>query len=93
MSIDSLLRWAKARQMSKADFKVVSTEEDRVFLIDLDTGSRSVTNDAEAVAAEIRAEYGNIRIIYRDATGNWDEIIPATGGVIFKRYYEHLPRC
>lgn len=93
MSIDSLLRWAKARQMAKADYKVVSVESDRLFVIDLDTGSRSITNDAEAVANEIWKEHGNIRLIYRDSTGNWDEILSTKDGIVFKRYYEHLPRC
>jgi hypothetical protein len=53
MSIESLLRWAEAKKMCKADYKVVAVDEDRVFLIDLDTGSRTVTNDAEAVFTEI----------------------------------------
>lgn len=91
MSIESLLRWAEGRKMCRAHYKVVLTEEDRIFLIDLDTGARTVTNDAEAVLDEIVSEYGKKRVVYRDTAGLWSEIIPLQNGVKFKFYIEHLP--
>jgi len=91
MSIESLLRWAEAKKMCKADYKVVAVDEDRVFLIDLDTGSRTLTNDAENVFAEIYSEYGNKRVIYQDATGQWSEILSLQKGIKFKFYVEYLP--
>jgi hypothetical protein len=91
MSIESLLRWAEAKKMCKADYKVVAVDEDRVFLIDLDTGSRTVTNDAEAVFTEIHSEYDNKRVVYRDTTGQWSEMLSLQKEIKFKFYVEYLP--
>lgn len=44
-----------------------------VFIIDEDIGM-SVTNDAENVVAELLAKYPNHRIVYRDTSGDWDEL-------------------
>lgn len=49
-----------------------------VKIVDLDMGKTSVTNDAENVLTEINSiEYiEDRRIVYRDSTGQWDEIVP-----------------
>lgn len=39
----------------------------------------SVTNDAEAVCAELHAQWPNHRIIYRDTEGKWDELLHKAG--------------
>jgi hypothetical protein len=44
-----------------------------VWIVDEDAGV-SVTNDAEAVVAEINQRHPGCRIIYRDTMGNWDEL-------------------
>jgi hypothetical protein len=57
-----------------ADYSVVKVDKDRVFLIDLNLGNKSITNDAENVYKEIINIFPNHRIIYRDTMGRWDEI-------------------
>lgn len=57
-----------------ADYEVVRVEEDRVFIVDLDLGNISVTNDAEYVYQEIQEHFPNKRVIYRDTMNHWDEI-------------------
>ena len=50
----------------------------RVWISDHD-GALSVTNDAEAVVAEVLEKYPGHRIFYRDTDGNWDELVHAEG--------------
>lgn len=61
--------------MTRSDYEIVLVQEDKIFLVDLDLGNRSVTNDAEAVAQEINKNFPGRRIIYRDSLGHWDEIV------------------
>lgn len=58
-----------------ADYEIVRVEEDRVFIVDLDLGKKSVTNDSDFVYDELRKAFPGKRIIYRDTMGRWDEII------------------
>jgi len=74
--------------MSKSDYEIVLTFRDIVFLVDLDRGGKSVTNDAEAVWAEVQAKYPGRRLVYRDSMGRWDEIV---GGSEFKPYHGDRP--
>lgn len=60
--------------MARADYEVVEVVADLVFLVDLDRGGRSVTNDAEAVVAEMLAMHPGRRVVYRDSRGRWDEL-------------------
>lgn len=60
--------------MTRADYEVVEVLADMVFLVDLDMGNRSVTNDVEAVVAEVLALHPGRRIVYRDSMGRWDEL-------------------
>lgn len=66
-----LLRFGNKR----ADYDIVRVESDRVFIIDLDLGNKSVTNDAEYVYSDLQSLWPNRRVIYRDSMGNWDEMI------------------
>lgn len=84
--------------MHHADFRVVVVEDDRVFIVDLDNGSKSVTNDAEWVWQQISERFPSRRLIYRDTMNRWDEIVPTLPtddfGVItvnFRPYNEHIP--
>lgn len=79
-----------------ADYEIVRVENDRVFIIDLDLGNKSVTNDSEWVFDEIKNHFPNKRLIYRDTLGQWDELYELTetridGRVSWKPYKEHLP--
>jgi hypothetical protein len=48
-----------------------------IAVVDLNSeGARSVTNDAEAVVAELARRFGlhERRVFYRDSMGVWDEL-------------------
>jgi len=83
-----------------SDYEVVRVEEDRVFIVDLDIGGKSVTNDLQFVYQELNKAFPGKRIIYRDTMGRWDEIVTKVvekykwanwgyAGVI--PYHENLP--
>lgn len=87
--------------MKHADFEIVRVESDRIFIVDLDLGSRSVTNDAEWVYSVLTTNFPNKRIIYRDSMKNWGELAVDNRentskykfgpGVIFIPYNQHVP--
>ena len=78
---------------TRSQFKVVQIDPDRVFLIDLNLGGMSVTNDAENVYAAMQEQYPRRRVIYRDSNGIWDEIVlNGKGTANFLPYNEHLPQ-
>ncbi len=58
----------------KADYEIIKVAPDAVFLVDLDRGNVSVTNDADRVVAEVHKLHPGKRIFYRDSMGNWDEL-------------------
>lgn len=60
--------------MNSARYEVVRVTPGAVFLVDVGEDCRSVTNDAERVVSEIAAQYGAVRIFYRDSSGDWDEL-------------------
>lgn len=81
-----------------AEFKIVLVEDDRVFIVDPDNGSKSITNDAEWVWTQVNQLYPNRRLIYRDTMQRWDEIVPVLPNdrrevltVNFRPYDEHTP--
>jgi hypothetical protein len=84
--------------MNHSDYDIVRVEHDRVFIVDLDLGNKSVTNDAERVYSELKKHWPGRRIIYKDSIGNWDEIIVQPFCktnfvyITFKPYKEHLPK-
>lgn len=59
-----------------------------ILLIDRNLGRVSVTNDAEAVCAHLRAtvpgDQQGRRIFYRDSEGAWDELIDTPDSVTFR---------
>lgn len=73
----------KRGDMFRSDWHVVGSDSERrvVWIVDEDKGGRSVTNDADAVVAELAVNYPGYRIIYRDSMGNWDEL--CHDGVLF----------
>lgn len=73
----------------RSDYEVVCIKDDRVFIVDLDLGNRSVTNDAEKVLREINNNFPGKRLIYRDTIGKWDEI--KFDRVVFAPYREEIP--
>jgi hypothetical protein len=84
--------------MNHADFRVVAVEDDRVFIVDEDLGSKSVTNDAEWVWEQVSNQYPHRRLIYRDSMNRWDEMVPvmpsdefAIVTINFRPYDEHVP--
>jgi hypothetical protein len=76
----------------KADYATVETRPGIVFIVDLNDGNMSVTNDAEAVVDEVVRNYrrhtpqsiSGPRIIYRDSDGQWDELVHVNG--VFKTF-------
>ena len=60
----------------RADY-TYTVEGGVIAIVDLDQGSKSVTNDMANVLEDIRAELGNLAgyaVIYRDSTGRWDGV-------------------
>jgi hypothetical protein len=62
-----------------ADFSwMVAGEKEAPFvlLVDLDSGGKSVTNDAENVVAALSTELDldDVPVYYRDSAGSWDEL-------------------
>lgn len=64
---------------TRANYQVLKVTPDFVHIQDLNLGNMSVTNDAEAVVAEIVAKHGNKRITYIDSDGNQDELAHVNG--------------
>lgn len=66
--------------MPESRYAVCLTTPAFVFIIDRnESGTLSVTNDAERVCKALAAEFGDRRIIYRDTSGDWDELVHANG--------------
>ncbi len=62
----------------RSQYQIVRQTSEIVWIEDLGVG-KTVTNDAEAVCAELFNEVGNKRIIYKDTDGNWDELLHDKG--------------
>ena len=65
--------------MPRSDFEVVVITDNAVYLVDLDLGRRSVTNDAEEVVREVLRRHcvngTKKQIIYMDSMGEWAEMV------------------
>lgn len=62
---------------SQYEWFVRSEAPGALFVIDLDNGGRSVTNDIEQVCAELVTQgvlSPGHRLVYRDSEGIWDEV-------------------
>jgi len=60
----------------RADY-TYTVDDNVIAIVDLDLGSKSVTNDMENVLADIRAEIGDLAgyaVIYQDSLGRWDGV-------------------
>ena len=60
----------------RADY-TYTVEGPVIAIVDLDQGSKSVTNDMENVLDDIRTELGDLAgyaVIYRDSMGRWDGV-------------------
>lgn len=74
----------------RADY-TYSIDSNIIAIIDLDLGSKSVTNDMENVLDDIRAELGDLAgyrnvgpsVIYRNSMGRWDGVRLVNGCVDF----------
>ena len=72
-------------QGPRADY-TYTVEGSVIAIVDLDQGSKSVTNDMDNVLADIQAELGDLAgyaVIYRDSTGRWDGVRLERGIVAF----------
>ncbi len=74
--------------MTKSSREYKRIDDKFVYIVDMDFGGKSVTNDAEAVCAEIAKEYPNHRIIYRDSDCEWSEMVHNKGQFILFAEYE-----
>lgn len=77
----------------RADY-TYTVEGSVVAIIDLDQGSKSLTNDMENVLDEIQAELGSLAgysVIYRDSMGRWDGVRLERGLVEFYSLNETDP--
>jgi hypothetical protein len=50
-----------------------------IYIIDLDLGAKTITNDAEAVVKHVLNDFPRFRIVYRDTEGNWNELCHNNG--------------
>lgn len=65
----------------KAVFSIKEVTPTMVFIMDMcnELNTKSITNDAEAVVADVHHRYPGRRIIYRDSDSNWDELVHDNG--------------
>jgi hypothetical protein len=66
----------KGGQMNSADFEIKYVDAELIFIIDLDLGNKSVTNDVENVLKKIDGIIGLHcrRLFYKDTMNRIDEI-------------------
>jgi hypothetical protein len=77
----------------RADY-TYTVEGSIIAIIDLDQGSKSLTNDMENVLDDIQAELGDLSgyaVIYRDSMGRWDGVRLERGLVAFYSLNETDP--
>jgi len=62
--------------MSECRYEVVEVTDEKIVLNDLSNQvfSRSITNDAECLVAELFEKYGDLRIFYYDTMGMLTEL-------------------
>lgn len=80
-------------QGPRADY-TYTVEGPVIAIVDLDQGSKSVTNDMENVLNDIRSELGDLAgyaVIYQDSMGRWDGVRLAGRSVEFYSLNETDP--
>lgn len=60
---------------NRSAYRLTHEEPGAIWIIDLDTGGKSVTNDAEQVTAELKAAFPYCRLYYRDSDRQWGELL------------------
>lgn len=81
------------KTLFRADY-TYTVEGSVIAIIDLDQGSKSLTNDMEHVLDDIRAQIGDLSgysVIYRDSMGRWDGVRLKRGVVQFYSLNETNP--
>ena len=77
--------------MRQSDFAVIEERAGILFILDLNLGGMSVTNDAERVFEWCQYHHGHgkgIRVVYQDSEGEWCEMARDAGGWIdFKPWH------
>jgi hypothetical protein len=71
--------------MRQSDFAVIEEKAGILFIIDLNLGGMSVTNDAERVFEWCQYHHGHgkgIRVVYLDSEKEWGEMARDEGGWI-----------
>ena len=71
--------WNPNNGKPEPDYEIVGDRNGVVYLVDLDLGGPSVTNSAELVVARVAHNYPGQKIVYRDTTGRWDELVHSDG--------------
>lgn len=80
------------KQKSRSDWALhgINAHQRVVFIVDRNTGRKSITNDAENVVYDVNVAFPGWRIIYRDTQDRWDELVH-TDGVFVS--FKPLPPC
>ena len=60
--------------MVYCDFSVIGIADETVYVVDMDQGNASVTQDAANVISWIQKKYPKHGVIYRDQEGCWARI-------------------
>lgn len=60
--------------LCSSDFVVERIEHGIAFVVDLNLGRTSVTNDAACVCRYVALAHGCTRVVYKDSIGEWSEI-------------------
>ena len=68
--------------MLRSSFLISSIKEDRIVIIDNNSGNRSVTNDAENVVRYLYNIYGDRRFFYVDSDGVLGELRHEKGNFV-----------
>lgn len=68
-----------------------------LFLIDLDLGNRSLTNDIDKAVEEVLikidpANQKDYRVVYKDSSGEWNAFFKDSGQIMYVGVSELLPR-
>lgn len=75
-----------------ADYDIVKITPDIVFIVDVNLGNKSITNDAEWVIEDALSRHPGKRIVYKDTEGYWDELVHENGRFTsFKPYERNTP--
>ena len=69
-------------------YSIVKTTPQAVFIIDNDDGM-SITNLAETVTMDLGTSFPGLRIIYRDTSGYWDELVHENGEFMRFKFLNH----